>query len=219
MAYTAVLLEWTGTTVPFPGRRERSWAGVAKRKPKSAVVHECNAHGVVPVPTVFRDKPAVIGGRMYPPTARTRLEDEDTVFDLIASLYAVVHGEVTGPCADILTVICHAWLQRCPVGFPFLEDIPASCTALRVRAACLFANGVYGRDKHGGYVAATAIKLMDAPVLGIGMSTRPVSRRCHRHSAVRPTSPPRSSRPSGERADGAPWRAPASRPCLSLIHI
>lgn len=144
-------------TVPFPGRRDRSWAGVAKRKPKSAVVHECNAHGVVPKPMVFRDKPAVIGGRMYPPTARMRVEDEDAVFDLIASLYAVVHEEVTGPCADILTVICQVWLEQCPVGFPFLEDVPASISALRERAARLFANGVYGRDEHGGYVAAHSL--------------------------------------------------------------
>jgi len=166
--------------VPFPGRRELSWAGVANRKPKSAVVHECNAHGVVPKPMVFRDKPAVIEGRMYPPTARMRLEDEDTVFDLIASLYAVAHEEVTGPCADILTVICHAWLEQSPIGFPFLEDVPTSFSALRERATSLFANGVYGRDNHGGYVAAHSHQAHARP--------GPVHR--HDHSPRSATVPP-----------------------------
>ncbi|AZP14756.1 hypothetical protein EJC51_47185 [Streptomyces aquilus] len=96
------------------------------------------------------------------------MEDEDTVFDLIASLYAVVHEEVTGPCADILTVICHAWLQQSPVGFPLLEDVPASFSALRERAARLFANGVYERDEHGGYVAAHSHHAHGGPGPGPG---------------------------------------------------
>ncbi|MFD7499009.1 hypothetical protein ACFV8T_43225 [Streptomyces sp. NPDC059832] len=77
-------------------------------------------------------------------------------FDLIANMYAVVHGEVTGPCADVLTAMALAYTedhQGLLASISSDEEPPLTTTALTDSFRRFFQEGVLGRDERGGYVS------------------------------------------------------------------
>ncbi|MFD4241480.1 hypothetical protein ACFWP3_07785 [Streptomyces sp. NPDC058525] len=109
-----------------------------------------------PFRLVSRERPQNIAGRLYFATARLRVDDEVMEFDLLASLYGIVSGEVTGDSAALLTAAAFSYLQQAPV-----ENRAAvahlGCDLTRSPAAMLdsfrafVAAGLVGRDENGGY--------------------------------------------------------------------
>ncbi|UZI33389.1 hypothetical protein N7925_35550 [Streptomyces sp. CA-278952] len=63
---------------------------------------------------MYRDQAELIDERAYPATARMNVAGELMTFDLIANMHAVIHGEVTGPCADILTALALTYTKDHP---------------------------------------------------------------------------------------------------------
>lgn len=63
---------------------------------------------------MYRDEAELVDGRAYPATSRLPLDGEQMRFDLIANMYAVTHGEVTGPCADMLAALALTYLESHP---------------------------------------------------------------------------------------------------------
>ncbi|MEU1091472.1 hypothetical protein ABZ401_32495 [Streptomyces sp. NPDC005892] len=119
--------------------------------------HACLPHQskAVAVP-VYRDKAELAGGRAYPATSRMIVDGEQMKFDLIANMYAVVHGEVTGPCADILTAMALAYTedhQGLLASISPDEEPPRTTTALTESFRRFFQEGVLGQDEKGGYVS------------------------------------------------------------------
>ncbi|MFJ7416735.1 hypothetical protein ACIQWZ_38990 [Streptomyces sp. NPDC098077] len=77
-------------------------------------------------------------------------------FDLIANMYAVIHGEVTGPCADILTALALTSMEDHPgllVPLSPDEEPPLTTAALTDSFRRFFDEGILGRDEKGGYIS------------------------------------------------------------------
>ncbi|MEU0001855.1 hypothetical protein ABZ069_33595 [Streptomyces microflavus] len=109
-----------------------------------------------PAVAVYRDQPELIDGRAYPATARMNVDGEPMKFDLIASMYAVVHGEVTGPCAGILTALALTYMEDHPGLLASLspdEEPPLTIAALTDSFRRFFEEGIIGRDENGGYIS------------------------------------------------------------------
>ncbi|MER6655242.1 hypothetical protein ABT248_32475 [Streptomyces sp. NPDC000971] len=119
--------------------------------------HACLPHqSNGPAVKVYRDKPEVVDGRAYPPTARMDVDGQQMKFDLIASMYAVVHGEVTGPCADILAALALTHTrdhQGLLTSISPDEEVPLTTAALTDSFRRFFQEGLLGRDEKGGYIS------------------------------------------------------------------
>ncbi|MEU8545362.1 hypothetical protein AB0C52_36085 [Streptomyces sp. NPDC048717] len=117
----------------------------------------CLPHqSTAPPVTERRDRAEIIDGRAYPATARMKLDGEQVTFDLIANMYAVVHGEVTGPCADILTALALAYTQDHQGLLPPIstdEGTPVTPAALKDSFRRFFQEGTLGRDEKGGFIS------------------------------------------------------------------
>ncbi|MDJ1645361.1 hypothetical protein [Streptomyces pakalii] len=119
--------------------------------------HACLPHqSQGPAVPVYRDQAELIDGRAYPATARMNVDGEPVTFDLIANMYAVVHGEVIGPCADILAVMALTYAEDHPGLLASLrtdEEPPLTISALTDSFRRFFDEGVLGRDEDGGYIS------------------------------------------------------------------
>ncbi|MFE1334480.1 hypothetical protein [Streptomyces microflavus] len=119
--------------------------------------HACLPHqSQGPAVSVYRDQAELIDGRAYPATARMNVEGELMKFDLIASMYAVIHGEVTGPCADILAALALTYMEDHPGLLASLSqdaEPPLTIAALTDSFRRFFEEGITGRDENGGYIS------------------------------------------------------------------
>ncbi|KAB7835571.1 hypothetical protein [Streptomyces mobaraensis] len=116
--------------------------------------HACFPGRTGPSPTVFRDQLEIAAGRAYLATTRLTVEGQPMHFDLVASMYAVVHSEVTGPCADILTAYALTGLKQHPNLLPSLgQQTPSTVAGLVACFRRLIEEGVCGRDDQGGFVS------------------------------------------------------------------
>ncbi|MFF7365452.1 hypothetical protein [Streptomyces sp. NPDC008125] len=139
------------------GRRHRS----VNRTPRPASrqddsLHSCLPHqSRGPAAAVYRDEAELVDGRAYPATSRLTLDGEQMRFDLIANMHAVTHGEVTGPCADMLTALALTYLESQPTllaAFGPGDEALQSTTKLTESFRRFFQEGVLGVDTKGGYV-------------------------------------------------------------------
>jgi hypothetical protein len=108
-----------------------------------------------PFPLVRRSGPRLIRGRLYMATARLRVDGDMFEFDLLASLYAVATGELTGVCADLMAAYAFTYIQKSPIPLPEC-NLTTSPTALVDSIRRLIDEGFIGRDKHGGYLCPGA---------------------------------------------------------------
>ncbi|MER5555941.1 hypothetical protein ABT001_30455 [Streptomyces sp. NPDC002793] len=84
------------------------------------------------------------------------VDREQRKFDLIASMYAVVHGEATGPRADILTaqaLTCTADHQGLLTSISPDEEAPPTTAAPTDSFCRFFQEGLLGRNEKGGYIS------------------------------------------------------------------
>lgn len=118
--------------------------------------HSCFPHQNTSFEQVYRSKTELIDGRAYPATARMNVDGQPMKFDLIGNMYAVVHGEVTGPCADIMAamVLTH-FEQQGELLASIGEEVPATISELVDSFRRFFYAGLFGRDERGGYVNMT----------------------------------------------------------------
>lgn len=118
--------------------------------------HVCLPHqSPGPGAPVHRDQIELVDGRAYPATARMNVEGEVMKFDLIANMYAVIRGEVTGPCAGILVALTQAYMEDHPGMLTSLspdEKPPLTIAALTDSFRRFFDEGIIGRDEKGGYI-------------------------------------------------------------------
>ncbi|MFJ8762868.1 hypothetical protein [Streptomyces cyaneofuscatus] len=130
------------------GRQGESLHG----SPHACLPHQSQGPGV----PVYRDQVELIDGRAYPATARMTVDGERMKFDLIANMYAVVHGEVTGPCADIMAALVLTYMEDHPgllVSLSPDENPPLTIAALTDSFRRFFEEGLIGRDEKGGYIS------------------------------------------------------------------
>ncbi|MFD6478908.1 hypothetical protein ACFWEH_35935 [Streptomyces anulatus] len=117
--------------------------------------HACLPHqSQGPGVTVYRDQAELIDGRAYPATARMNVDAEPVKFDLIANMYAVAHGEVTGPCAGVLTALALTYTENHQGLLKSIspdEEPPLTIAALTDSFRRFFEEGLLGRDGNGGY--------------------------------------------------------------------
>ncbi|RLU82517.1 hypothetical protein CTZ27_29755 [Streptomyces griseocarneus] len=103
---------------------------------------------------MFRTELEIADGRAYLATTRLAVEGQPAHFDLVASMYAVVTGEVTGPCADILTACALTGLQQHPHLLPSLgQQTPSTIAGLVACFRRLIAEEICGRDDQGGFIS------------------------------------------------------------------
>ncbi|MER6075472.1 hypothetical protein ABT187_43210 [Streptomyces sp. NPDC001817] len=138
----------------------------ATRKPedtaRSREQHTCFPRQLPRLPHVHRAKPEVIDGRMYPATARVRLDNgERAQFDLLGTLYALATGELTGECADIVAALAFVYMEQAPLPIPEREAL-TSPAAMVDSFRRLIADGFIGRDENGGYLTATPLDAVPA---------------------------------------------------------
>ncbi|MFF4741302.1 hypothetical protein ACFY2W_36275 [Streptomyces sp. NPDC001262] len=115
--------------------------------------HACFPHQMPPFQPVHRSKPELVDGRAYPATARMDVDGQLMKFDLIGNMYAVVHGEVTGPCADIMAAIALGHCEQHGQLLPSLgEEVPTTISELVGLFRRFFNEGLFGRDERGGYI-------------------------------------------------------------------
>ncbi|MFQ6196991.1 hypothetical protein [Streptomyces sp. NPDC000405] len=96
----------------------------------------------------------IADGRAYLATARLNVEGQSMRFDLDATMYAVVKGEVTGSCADIITARALTGLEQYPSLLPSLgQQTPTTVPGLVACFRRLIEEGFCGRDDHGGYIS------------------------------------------------------------------
>ncbi|MFC1436049.1 hypothetical protein ACEZDB_35990 [Streptacidiphilus sp. N1-3] len=106
-----------------------------------------------------RDEVYEQDGRLYPATGELLVESELMRFDVLASLVAIVTGELHGQRAGLVGAFAFEYLRQSPLGFP-VGDLGSTPDALVESFRPLVANGLVGRDEFGGY-----LNLFAGPVL------------------------------------------------------
>jgi hypothetical protein len=135
------------------GRKSQARRAAKGKEPKDRSWRDAPTASGPTEPLVYRDKTEGIGGRVYPPTMRIRMEESGDVvaLDAIASMCAVAEGRITGVDARTLSALIaaeeNAGLR--PRGEMDLDEFIASHTRL-------FQGGFIGYDEHGGYLSARA---------------------------------------------------------------
>ncbi|MGW6463969.1 hypothetical protein [Streptomyces rubiginosohelvolus] len=128
--------------------------------------HACLPHqSQGPADPVYRDQAELIDGRAYPATAWMNVDGERMKFDLIANMYAVVHGEVTGPCADILAALALTYTENHQGLLASIspdEEPPLTIAALTDSFRRFFDEGLLGRDENGGYISFESLHAVHA---------------------------------------------------------
>lgn len=103
---------------------------------------------------VFRDQVELIEGRAYPATATMTVDGKPMQFDLIANMYGIVRGEVSGVSADILAALAFTYLveQKPDLMSSLGEELPKTPRELVDSFRRLVDDGFFGRDENGGYL-------------------------------------------------------------------